>query len=606
MQELLYELCLHPSLPAEMKIEAAECLLMYEEYEEDEEYEEGDKGEEGEDIEKLTDDELSFIKANNEMLRERNKRRQKQGYDAVAHVCTDLSGSPTPRKVELICKLMYCPEYRENANTYFKTLISDMAINCEYRYKSILTLERREIEDHIYFLREASLSFIENGENDVHLRLLAGQSLLQNCELVPDISIQVQNIVLRISQDKSIAYNTRADAADVLLRLGNDAVKDGANSVIEELSRVDGIVRTIFDNAQNVHTTGVEESLNEVLQFLSELPMHNVARDTPLTFEHVRGYISVILKEDAGRKECECKKRHCSHCGECMIKDRKKEKKERKEKKEKKERKEKKENEEDTDMYCKEECLLQSGRHKKVRIGLNRVYMDRALYSNMHLSLVKILLKVWSYITGHECEKEMKLRLLEELEEMAGTCSSGYATRLANVLSGFCDYCIRISWEDGVVGSFTGRLNAMARKIEDISSPFYNHHAHDVVDLWLNAHPDVRDTIQDKLYEELAERAKRQKTRQDNVTSKQVVREYLKTDKQTKVKECVAEFAENAINEMTITTSDWENRQHFMLFFRVSLLSIREELAEEYKEFVSDEQFDLYFRTAISRYEQCC
>ena len=59
----------------------------------------------------------------------------------------------------------------------------------------------------------------------------------------------------------------------------------------------------------------------------------------------------------------------------------------------------------------------------------------------------------------------MKKRLLEELEEMSGTCSSGFASRLVNVISGFGDFKLTISWRDQIIANFTGRLNARARDI---------------------------------------------------------------------------------------------------------------------------------------------
>ena len=55
---------------------------------------------------------------------------------------------------------------------------------------------------------------------------------------------------------------------------------------------------------------------------------------------------------------------------------------------------------------------------------------------------------------GHENEEEMRKRMLEELEEMSATCSTGFASRLINVISGFGEFNIRISWEDQIIANF--------------------------------------------------------------------------------------------------------------------------------------------------------
>jgi hypothetical protein len=62
----------------------------------------------------------------------------------------------------------------------------------------------------------------------------------------------------------------------------------------------------------------------------------------------------------------------------------------------------------------------------------------------------------------------MKNRLLEELIEMSGTCSSGFASRLVNVISGFGDFNITISWKDQIIANFSGRLNARINNIHNL------------------------------------------------------------------------------------------------------------------------------------------
>lgn len=63
------------------------------------------------------------------------------------------------------------------------------------------------------------------------------------------------------------------------------------------------------------------------------------------------------------------------------------------------------------------------------------------------------------------------------------------------------------------------------------------------------------------------------------------------------------DFQENVLQEMSINTNDYEHRLNFLLFFRKNLLPIRQELYEEFKDYIDDASFDLYCRSAISIYE---
>ena len=50
---------------------------------------------------------------------------------------------------------------------------------------------------------------------------------------------------------------------------------------------------------------------------------------------------------------------------------------------------------------------------------------------------------------------------------MSGKCATGYAYRLVNVLSGFGDYSIRISWEDEIGSNLSALLNRRIQELED-------------------------------------------------------------------------------------------------------------------------------------------
>jgi hypothetical protein len=168
---------------------------------------------------------------------------------------------------------------------------------------------------------------------------------------------------------------------------------------------------------------------------------------------------------------------------------------------------------------------------EKVNYSLERISFDRILYSKFSCPLKLILLKLWTYISGHKNEEEMKKRLLEELSDMAGTCSSGFVSRLINVMSGFGDFTIRLSWGDQINSNLNAILNRKIKEMDDLG------------------------------------------------------------------------LQEMILSEMTLQTGDLEKRRNFLDFFVKNISEIREELYEEFKNNISDTDFDLYFKIAVLNYE---
>src|SRR3546814_1467718 len=79
----------------------------------------------------------------------------------------------------------------------------------------------------------------------------------------PEEKESIANTLLNISTDKDLDENTRADAADVVLRYGTYEQKDRAKSIILELGYGDieekssgslmDRAKTIYNNSQNTH-----------------------------------------------------------------------------------------------------------------------------------------------------------------------------------------------------------------------------------------------------------------------------------------------------------------------------------------------------------------
>lgn len=599
LEQFLCKIVYNEKIDILLRLEASKALLGYKELEDD--------------IEKTdTEEEIKEKEIENNLVKLRNMKRKENSANALNEICRNSSFLPTPCRIEAIISLAELDSYPKEVNDYFITLVNDQSIDCEFRYRTIISLEKKSLdyykkvlseyfdkkdfveeifnefielirkefpdfspdkENHKFFellitrmnydfakkmlykhtdkkclfetlLFNAQLSFLKYNSNMTYFKVLAGQYLLQKFNLSDLQRKEVESILLSIANDEDLDYDRRADAADVLLQLGSPTMKENGRSIIIQLGGVEGRVCTVFDNAQNVHNEEVEESVAEVLEFFAMMPLKMINKQT-IEFDYVKDQVENMLKK----------------LKENMDKDEFKD------------------------------------REKKIQVALSRINLDRALYSKYNSTLSNILIKVWSYLIGHEHEDEMRKRLLEELEEMSGTCSTGFASRLINVISGFGEFNVRISWEDQIIANFSGRLNAVARKITNIDGIFYNEKLDDVMKLWFNAKE------QKELKNNIIEKLQTSEHITENPTLTKVVDYYLSTNTEERINTAVEYFAENVINEMVLPSSFIDERLHFSLFFRTYVAYIREEMYREFKDHLDDTSFDLYMRKAMIHYE---
>jgi hypothetical protein len=524
IQNFLYYICMFEvKLSSFLKYECAKSLLSFFEFEE----------------EIFKDDETDMIEIktdSNNLIKQRNNDRKVLGYEALNNVCKIINDDisfPTPCRLESIYMLMEYEKYKDTADLYFRKVINDITLDCDFRYKTILSLEKQRgvssVDNKLlnlkFYITNACLDFLKNEENKIMYRILSAQYLLQNCDNQDNIKDNIYNILYNFSTNEGVEYNLRADAADTLLTFGSEDFKTKARDVITILGQIDGVVKNIYDNAQNVHTKEVEKSVGEILEILLAYKTI-IIDDEPIDFDYVTSQIN-NLNED-----------------------------------------------------------LNEDIKQKIKISLNRIEMDRTLYSKQSSNLSNILVKLWSYIHDNEFKNDMSQRLLQELEDMSGTCSSGFVTRLVNTLSGFGNLSVKISFDDQLISNFTGRLNMYARKLGDADCPFRNDKLYDVIELYIYKN-NLLQTYVNK----------------NTRTMKDVIKEFLKIDKEEKINNVLEDFSMEVINEMTLDPNKFNDRRNFLMFFRVYMLRIREELYEEFKDFMTDTEFDLCIRKAISTYE---
>lgn len=502
-----------------------------------------------------------------------NTSNSKIGYKCIDTIFQNLDEDlPTPCRVKALFSLMEYKDFYTSVLKYLRDFIYADNIEIEYIYKTLLNIEdivytdikdtensnfdtalskyNETHEERYYkydYLHNSMWTFFTKEDNRTYYRLLSGQYLLQKCIITPEEREIIQNTLLTFSQTHDLDYDLRADAADILMRLGTNEMKIHGRNIINELGYQNTNTRTVFTNAQNVHTLEVEESLVEILEFLNTVPMM-MNGENNIDYHFVNNKIEDMLQElvKSKSRQDEEVETICDFCETAttthiLSGD---------------------------ELFCDDECLKLFTKSNKIRVALNRIYMDRALYSKFNTSLLNILLKIWSYLDKHEHKEEMEQRLLEELEEMAGTCSSGFATRLVNVISGFGDFNIRISFSDQIIANFTGRLNAHARNITKEQIFKEPKKLTDIIALSSTPTTKVADLSPEQ------------------------------------VDTLIEDFQTTVLEEMIIAgEGNYVTRRSFSLFFNTFVSAIREEMYNEFREFITDTDYDLAIRKAIMTYE---
>ena len=344
------------------------------------------------------------------------KNPSEDNFDILNNTIELLENSPIVILLECIIQLMKSPFEKHKAPSlnYFITIINNTDYDVHFRYKTILSLEHLldSKELLVYFSIKSLLEFII-GDNSNTYKILAGQALLQKYKITADERDNIQNILSNIMSDVDLDPNVRADAADVLLNLGDSEWKHHAEQMIMELGAIEGTVRSVYQDAQNVHNHELEKSALSILEVLDVI-------ENDLTFEKVTTIINDLASKALTSNLCDLS----------LTK-------------------------EDVGFIC---------------IAVNRINVDRQLYSKYNISLKGILLRIMTYIRKSEHRAELERRLLEELLEMYNKCSSGFALRMVNILSGYTEHTLKISWADQIAGNLSGRLNS---RIRDIVDPDY-------------------------------------------------------------------------------------------------------------------------------------
>lgn len=333
--------------------------------------------------------------------------------DVLTEIISDSILSNKYRYENVICKF--------NTETGLSTILNTTPLNVQYD------------EDLLHILQR---TYFDNTDNDVRYRILSGQHLLQMVIVEEGEKTKIGERILEIAKDfqnnanfsPDEVVNIRADAADVVMRLGMDEQKEEAQTVIQGLGFFNtrrnlltqrGVISYVGD-AQNIHNSSIRKAIHNFILTVTE-ENNNLCKETGTKILDSYPTIHTEL----------------------------------------------------TTMIQLQTNLTETQVMKAFK-ALSRISIDTAVFTDQCLTSSEVMMHLWAKLkrifTEEDDERcsEIKQRLVDELIDMADTCSSGHAGRVANVLAGFgYGVDINISFKEQVVANTGARMQKRIMDIED-------------------------------------------------------------------------------------------------------------------------------------------
>ena len=540
LARFLEAVCLDNNFNGDIKLIAADALLSFQE-----------------DLEIVEEPHANIKKASNDAVTKRNKIRMTRGVACLRQVLKDIiildHNLASILKFDAIIKLYTLAKQEENEKEIIeqsillmKQLVGNHTIEAQYRLKLLTKIPFHDLasECFIYFLGDPG--------NPTSMRILAAQALLATDKNAPNKSSLYDVVLAQIeifARDEELDDFIRADAADVLLGYGDDELQQEARTLINRLGRRAGF--GLYQNAQNVHAESVDQSIRASLDTLNTWRKKNENKvksfeDTADNIRTRRNLVEQTIEET-----------------------------------------------------------------RDVETALLRVVMGSRTYGQFTSSTLLCTICAWIEEQEHETQQELWKRFDQELLDMVNTCNTGIVSRLVNVLSGWGGFQIQISFKDQIRSNFAGRLNAVARQlVQDDNHKFYELRKNEVASIYImdvlkedqashvnNNNTDlemlIADRELDKKIKPVPKIIKTQLTKAQKIKS-------LEQKYTTLHDDAKQHFIDRLFLEFSISEP---NRKCFHLFFGYCFSKISEELREEFKEFVSPDDFQLCVRDALAFYE---
>lgn len=389
-------------------------------------------------------------------------------------------------------------DYLENLENTKQRYDIVITFNSRSGVKSFLNQGKIKIPfDPILYMQMQSRFFIEN-RNLLMYRLLSGQSILQTHDnpdianifdgyIESDLTIDskpilqqdpaleskspqdsTKNIKQYILSKKSVAdailyiadpdpdcsieqiidldieeKNRRGDAADIILRIGDESQRQRARTIITRLGATREKIKSIYTDGQNAHMESVEESVERFIDAMVASPPANL-----LKFDKVLDMIMRYLKESYIVSVDADKDASLDASLSASVS---------------------KDTQTNSSADTEKRRITPKDRLAVLK-SLNRVEIDTATFTKHNFTLADIFVHIWSIVEKSKDSSLLKSRMIEELIEMADICSSGYAARFLLVVAiedSIRNILALISWKDQIESNYKGRMDAKIRDCKD-------------------------------------------------------------------------------------------------------------------------------------------
>lgn len=361
---------------------------------------------------------------------------------AMIHVCYECFAELTAAKELMVDHRVEAARYLYATDDYdFKQVAQEALIEIietsiypsDYRYRiiagyigrtginSVLNSTKLKVEYDEEFVYGLQMAFFHNKENEHEYRILSGQHILQMECSTNEEKEEICNELLTIAGNEYLEENQRADAADVVLRLGKGDNKKHAREVLTDIGydtvNSKGQTGSLLDRTKTVYTDSqnIHQFSEQVDKFIEKIINETDVQIKP--YPEVHQEVSDLVREL---------------------------------------------------VTATPEATLAENKFRAFK-ALNRISIDTAKFTKYNVTLAEIFVHVWIRVHNYEDEEvvqNLEKRMIDELVDMGETCSSGHSGRFVNVLSTYDD-TLKISWDQQIKANMAGRMNARIRDCPD-------------------------------------------------------------------------------------------------------------------------------------------
>lgn len=302
-----------------------------------------------------------------------------------------------------------------------------------------------------------------------------------------DLSQNIVNELLIIFYSDTTTIYEKMEISDIFL---NSGYKQIGNDLLNIVRRIETIEikkqYTVFDDTQNVHNTTINDSVKKSSQYLIQ-----IIDDVKIILKNINTILNLYDDDNSI---------FTTLLNKVFYKDNKKLLNDRISELDKKLLYEllyrddyyslgldynKIKDDIDLEEIKIELCRINNKKTKSIENVINRIEIEMTIFETF--SLYDLFSAIWKFIVLHKNSEDLKIRLIEEISEMDGYCTTGHLSRLINTIQGFTDIDklqVKIADKDQIKSSITKYLSKELEKapeyildnmLEQDKSKFYNY-----------------------------------------------------------------------------------------------------------------------------------